>query len=180
MGVTLARTAISVYIKDRLDFSCAIFTESGDLVVNAPHIPVHLGPMSETVRNLIKLKPDVAPGDVFVTNDPFQGGSHLPDITVVTPVFLDGTSSVQFWVANRGHHAEIGGRTPGSMPPDATRLLEEGVLIQNFRLLRRGQMRFDELQQLLSAGPWPTRNVADNLADIRAQIAANQTGAQGC
>ncbi len=176
MGVTLQRTAISVNIKDRLDFSCALFTGAGDLVVNAPHIPVHLGAMSETVRAVIRNNPLVERGDVFVTNDPFQGGSHLPDVTVVTPVFDGPGRRVEFWVANRGHHAEIGGRTPGSMPPDAICLADEGVLLGNLKVVARGIPQFAELTELLSTGLWPSRCVGDNLADIRAQIAANQTG----
>ncbi len=144
MGVVLQKTSASVNVKERLDFSCAIFTGDGSLVVNAPHIPVHLGAMSDTVRMIIQLNPDVQNGDVFVTNDPYAGGSHLPDVTVVTPVFDQETGSqLWFWVASRSHHAEIGGTAPGSMPADATRLGEEGVLIQNFRLIQGvGPQRF--------------------------------------
>ncbi|MEZ6096165.1 MAG: hydantoinase B/oxoprolinase family protein [Pirellulaceae bacterium] len=174
MGLTLQRTSVSVNIKDRLDFSCAIFNSQGDLIVNAPHIPVHLGAMSETVRNIIASNPNAMPGDVFVTNDPYAGGSHLPDVTVVTPVFVE--KSLSFWVASRGHHAEIGGKTPGSMPPDATCLADEGVLIQNLKLVSNGVEHFDQLESILRNAKYPSRNVADNLADIRAQIAANQIG----
>ncbi|MBX3437724.1 MAG: hydantoinase B/oxoprolinase family protein, partial [Planctomycetaceae bacterium] len=175
MGVTLQKTAVSTNVKERLDFSCAVFDAAGGLVVNAPHIPVHLGAMSETVRRVIADNPEMAPGDVFVTNDPFRGGSHLPDVTVVTPVHAkDGW--VLFFTASRAHHAEIGGITPGSMPPFSTSLAEEGVLIRNFKLVDRGQSKLDELQELLTSAPFPTRRVEDNLADIVAQIAANQSG----
>jgi 5-oxoprolinase (ATP-hydrolysing) len=194
MGVVLQKTSVSVNVKERLDFSCAIFTNTGNLVVNAPHIPVHLGAMSETVRTIIKLNPDVQNGDVFVTNDPFAGGSHLPDVTVITPVF-DSESGTQlwFWVASRSHHAEIGGCAPGSMPAGATCLAEEGVLIRNFRLIEGAGTRgspdvgvsptrrenFAELHELLLTGPYPSRSPAENLADIRAQVAANQAGLNG-
>ncbi len=175
MGITLQRTSVSVNIKDRLDFSCAIFRANGDLIVNAPHIPVHLGAMSETVREVIARNPVVHDGDVFVTNDPYAGGSHLPDVSVVTPVFAGG--QLAFWVASRGHHAEIGGKTPGSMPPDATCLADEGVVIANFKLIDAGQENFVGLERLLSSGRYPSRNIPDNLADIRAQVAANRMGA---
>ncbi|MBX3418015.1 MAG: hydantoinase B/oxoprolinase family protein [Pirellulaceae bacterium] len=175
MGLTLQRTAVSVNIKDRLDFSCAIFLANGELIVNAPHIPVHLGAMSETVRGVIANNPVIRPGDVFITNDPFAGGSHLPDVSVVSPVFVE--SELMFWVASRGHHAEIGGKAPGSMPPDATCLADEGVVISNLKLIDAGAERFDELERILRQPPYPSRNVADNLADVRAQVAANQIGA---
>ncbi len=181
MGLCLQKTSISVNVKERLDFSCAIFTSLGDLVVNAPHIPVHLGAMSATVREIIRLNPEVDSGDVFVTNDPYGGGSHLPDVTVVSPVYVGtGTDGSQpaFWVASRSHHAEIGGKTPGSMPPDAVSLAEEGVLISNFKLVDRGKEKFEELERLLSSGSYPSRSVRENLADIRAQIAANQSGSR--
>jgi 5-oxoprolinase (ATP-hydrolysing) len=174
MGITLRNTAMSVNVKERLDFSCAIFTPAGDLVVNAPHIPVHLGAMSETVKRIIADNPQIMPGDVFVTNDPFRGGSHLPDITVVTPVF--DASRLVFFTASRAHHAEIGGITPGSMPPFSTSLAEEGVLIRNFKLLDAGISRFDELRALLTSSPFPSRSPDTNLADITAQLAANHQG----
>ena len=176
MGVALQKTSISVNVKERLDFSCAIFTRGGDLVVNAPHIPVHLGAMSETVRNLIRANPDIDPGDVFVTNDPYAGGSHLPDVTVATPVFDSATGELVFWLASRSHHAEIGGMAPGSMPAHATNLAQEGVLIQNFKIVVGGKSRFEELEQLLTSGEFPSRMPQENLADIRAQIAANKVG----
>ena len=177
MGITLRNTAGSVNVKERLDFSCAIFTPAGELVVNAPHIPVHLGGMSETVRRIVADHPRPRPGDVFATNDPYRGGSHLPDITVVTPVHHPGSGELLFFTASRAHHAEIGGITPGSMPPFSKNLAEEGVLIRDFLLLDAGRDRFDELRKLLLTAPYPSRNVADNLADLRAQLAANQRGA---
>jgi 5-oxoprolinase (ATP-hydrolysing) len=177
MGIALQRTSVSVNVKERLDFSCAIFSASGDLVVNAPHIPVHLGAMGETVRATIELNPLVEPGDVFVTNDPYAGGSHLPDVTVVTPVFSPTGSELWFWVASRSHHSEIGGLAPGSMPAGATRLGEEGVLIQNFRLISKGKVRFVELKQKLLSDSYPSRSAEENIADLKAQVAANQTGA---
>ncbi len=176
MGTTLRRTAFSTNVKERLDFSCAIFSARGDLVVNAPHIPVHLGAMSETVKRILGDNPVIAPGDVFASNDPYRGGSHLPDVTVVTPVHHETTGQLLFFTASRAHHAEIGGIVPGSMPPFSKNLGEEGVLIRNFRLVATGTPREDELQALLLAGPHPTRAVGDNLADIRAQQAANQQG----
>jgi 5-oxoprolinase (ATP-hydrolysing) len=177
MGITLQHTCCSVNVKERFDFSCAIFTAEGDLVVNAPHIPVHLGAMSETVRCVLLDNPEMAAGDVFITNDPYRGGSHLPDITVVTPVYDADGSQRLFFVASRAHHAEIGGITPGSMPPFSRNLAEEGVVIRNFKVVDRGQPRMEELAALLSAGPYPTRSLAENLADIEAQVAANNQGA---
>lgn len=176
MGITLRNTASSVNVKERLDFSCAIFTASGDLVVNAPHIPVHLGAMGETVKSILRDHPDLRPGDVFVTNDPFRGGSHLPDVTVVSPVHESATARLLFLVASRAHHAEIGGVSPGSMPPFSRVLAEEGVLIRDFRLLESGHAKWDELKALLEQGPYPSRKVAENLADLAAQLAANRRG----
>lgn len=179
MGLALRNTATSVNVRERLDFSCAIFTATGDLVANAPHVPVHLGAMGETVKAVLADNPVLAAGDVIVTNDPFRGGSHLPDITVVSPVFAgddSGPSRLRFFVANRAHHAELGGITPGSMPPHSKSLAEEGVLIRNFKLFDRHQPRYDRLELLLRGGKWPSRNVADNLADVAAQVAANRYG----
>ncbi len=176
MGVTLQRTSVSTNVKERLDFSCAVFSASGDLVVNAPHIPVHLGAMSETVKHVLAENHDLTAGDVIVTNDPYRGGSHLPDVTVVTPVHHAQTGRLLFVTASRAHHAEIGGIVPGSMPPFSKRLGEEGVLISNFKLLDRGRSREEELRRLLLSGPYPTRNVEDNLADVAAQVAANELG----
>jgi 5-oxoprolinase (ATP-hydrolysing) len=179
MGITLRATATSTNVKERLDFSCAIFTAAGDLVVNAPHIPVHLGAMSETVRAVVANHPDMGIGDVFLTNDPYRGGSHLPDLTAVTPVFDGQSRKLLFFTASRAHHAEIGGMTPGSMPPFSTNLAEEGVLIRNFKIVDAGVPRFDELRNLLAASPYPSRDPATNLSDVSAQIAANQQGVQG-
>lgn len=177
MGAALQRSALSVNVRERLDFSCAIFDPSAALVVNAPHIPVHLGSMSECVRQLAERCPDMQPGDVFVTNHPFRGGTHLPDVTVVTPVFIGDGPRPDFFTASRAHHAEIGGITPGSMPPFSKRLAEEGVLIDAVKLIDAGVSREDELRALLSAGPFASRRVDENLADVHAQAAANQTGA---
>ncbi len=177
MGAALQRTSFSTNVKERLDFSCAIFDPLGNLVVNAPHIPVHLGAMSETVKRILQdCGPGMAQGDVFVTNDPYRGGSHLPDVTVVTPVYEQGR--LVFLTASRAHHAEIGGIVPGSMPPFSKTLAEEGVLIRNFKLIDGGQSREDELKALLLSGPYPTRSVQDNLADVSAEVAANHIGAQ--
>jgi 5-oxoprolinase (ATP-hydrolysing) len=197
MGLRLQNTAHSVNIKERLDFSCAVFDARGNLIANAPHMPVHLGSMSESIRTIIEANPRLAPGEAYVLNDPYRGGTHLPDITVVTPVFLDGalpTGSVgttgmtaatgmagepapSFFVASRGHHADVGGTTPGSMPPFSTSIEEEGVLIDNLKLLEAGQLHEKELLGLLTSGSYPARNPAQNLADLRAQIAANEKGA---
>jgi 5-oxoprolinase (ATP-hydrolysing) len=176
MGHTLRNTSVSVNVKERLDFSCAIFTATGDLVVNAPHIPVHLGAMSETVKSVLRDCQPLLPGDVVVTNDPYRGGSHLPDVTVVTPVF-NLERQLLFFTASRAHHAEIGGITPGSMPPFSKCLAEEGVLIRNFKVLTAGADHFAELATLLVSGPYPSRAVEHNIADIRAQLGANQQGA---
>jgi 5-oxoprolinase (ATP-hydrolysing) len=178
MGITLRNTSSSVNVKERLDFSCALFEADGSLVVNAPHIPVHLGAMSETVKCVLADNPSIQPGDVFVTNDPYRGGSHLPDITVVTPVHEPVTGKLRFLTASRAHHAEIGGIVPGSMPPFSRCLAEEGVVLHNFKVVAGGRSRIDELHKLLLAGPHPTRDPETNLADIRAQIASNQQGAR--
>jgi 5-oxoprolinase (ATP-hydrolysing) len=213
MGFTLQNTSYSVNIKERLDFSCAIFDQQGQLVANAPHIPVHLGSMSESVQSLIREQGDtLKPGDVYVLNNPYNGGTHLPDVTVITPVFAEGRrqkdggwglgdenegSTVQalssvprppssspppplplFYVASRGHHADIGGITPGSMPPNSQNIEQEGVLMNNFQLVQQGQFREQELLQLLTSGEYPVRNPAQNLADLKAQIAANEKGVQ--
>ena len=192
MGFTLQKTSYSVNIKERLDFSCAIFDQQGQLVANAPHIPVHLGSMGESVASLIAAKGTrLKPGDVYVLNNPYNGGTHLPDITVITPVFLSSPSPPSslsssspssppplFYVASRGHHADIGGITPGSMPPNSTTVDEEGVLIDNFQLIDQGQFRETELLELLTQTPYPVRNPTQNIADLQAQIAANEKGVQ--
>ncbi|RJP36079.1 MAG: hydantoinase, partial [Phycisphaerales bacterium] len=217
MGVTLQRTALSTNVKERLDFSCAVFDAAGNLVVNAPHVPVHLGGMSDCVKLLCEDVGTMRPGDVFLTNDPYRGGSHLNDVTVVTPVFADesaecdeagspwamservdvggsaraearGSLSEQkrapssaptFFVASRAHHAEIGGTRPGSMPPDSTRLDQEGVLIRAFRWMDAGRARHEALRELLTSGPYPSRSPDENVADVEAQVAANQIGVTG-
>ncbi|WP_233199009.1 MULTISPECIES: hydantoinase B/oxoprolinase family protein [Pirellulaceae] len=177
MGVALQNTSVSVNVKERLDFSCALFTSSGDLIANAPHIPVHLGAMFETVKATIASHLVMKDGDVFVTNDPYHGGSHLPDITVITPMFVDDSDDrPTFFAASRAHHAEIGGIAAGSMPSGSKNLAEEGVLIENFRLIDAGTPHWDTLEQLLTEAPFPSRKVSDNLADIAAQIAANHHG----
>ena len=179
MGVTLQNTSSSVNIKERLDFSCAIFNKNGQLVANAPHIPVHLGSMSESVEALILAQGNaIQPGDVYVSNNPYNGGTHLPDITVITPVFAHDSSLPLFYVASRGHHADIGGITPGSMPPNSTTVTEEGVLLDNFLLVSEGNFREKELLEILTAGNFPVRNSAQNIADLQAQIAANKRGAE--
>ena len=175
MGATLANTAYSVNIKERLDFSCALFDPKGGLVANAPHVPVHLGSMSGSIKSIIRQNPNMKQGEVFVLNAPFNGGTHLPDVTVITPVFDDG-GGVLFFVASRGHHADIGGTTPGSAPPDSQTIEEEGVLIDNFKLVENGNFKKQEVRQLLSSGKYPCRNVEENLADLAAQVAANETG----
>ena len=179
MGQRLQNTAHSVNIKERLDFSCALFDAQGQLIANAPHMPVHLGSMSESIRSVIERNPDLRRGDVYVLNDPYHGGTHLPDVTVVTPVFLDeAPQAPSFFVASRGHHADIGGITPGSMPPFSRRIDEEGVLLDNLLLVRDGVWREQALRERLGSGPWPARNPEQNLADLRAQIAANEKGLQ--
>ncbi len=178
MGVTLQNTSVSVNIKERLDFSCALFDGAGYLVANAPHIPVHLGSMGDSVQAVVTAFGDsIQPGDAYLLNDPYQGGTHLPDMTVVTPVFLANEQSPRFYVASRGHHADIGGIAPGSMPPDSTDITQEGILIQPFALVKQGQLQREAMLALLSTEPYPARNPQQNLADLEAQLAANQTGA---
>jgi len=203
MGVTLQNTSSSVNIKERLDFSCAIFDGTGKLIANAPHIPVHLGSMGESVESLIAAKKDcLKSGDVYILNNPYNGGTHLPDITVVTPVFSaerltgkmpvlrdvvssppllkggGGGISPIFYVASRGHHADIGGITPGSMPPLSKTVAEEGILFDNFQLVKEGKFRENELLEVLTSGEFPARNPGQNIADLQAQIAANEKGAR--
>ncbi len=177
MGETLANTAYSVNIKERFDFSCALFDAQGDLVANAPHVPVHLGSMSESVRIISRLNAGtMAPGDSIMLNAPFNGGTHLPDVTVITPVFDQDDETILFYVGSRGHHADIGGKTPGSAPPDSTHIDEEGVVIDNFKLVDQGRFLESETRALLSSGKYPCRNVDENIADLEAQVAANATG----
>ncbi len=177
MGVTLQNTATSVNIKERLDFSCAVFDRQGRLVANAPHMPVHLGSMDRSVETIIRENEGrIRLGDVFALNAPYNGGTHLPDITVCTPVFDEGGKMILFWTASRGHHADIGGVAPGSMSPLATTIHEEGIYIDNFLLVERGRFRERELYDLLASGPWPARNPLQNVNDLKAQIAANEKG----
>jgi 5-oxoprolinase (ATP-hydrolysing) len=208
MGLQLQNTAYSVNIKERLDFSCALFDAQGNLIANAPHMPVHLGSMSESIKTVVARNAGtMQPGDVYVLNDPYHGGTHLPDVTVVTPVFMeppddgvpsptprggagpaserpgagpgrDGHPKILFYVGSRGHHADIGGVTPGSMPPFSTRIEEEGVQIDNVKLVDRGVLREAEMLALLGSGTYPSRNPQQNLADLKAQIAANEKGVQ--
>jgi 5-oxoprolinase (ATP-hydrolysing) len=176
MGHTLQNTANSVNIKERLDFSCALFDREGDLVANAPHIPVHLGSMGDTVREIAREnRGGMRDGDMYLTNNPHRGGSHLPDVTVVCPVFSDD-GEILFYTAARGHHADVGGKTPGSMPPEAAHISEEGVVIDNFLLLRGGTFREAELLSLLAAHPWPVRNPGERVLDLKAQAAACRKG----
>jgi len=175
MGVALQNTAYSVNIKERLDFSCAVFDGEGSLVANAPHMPVHLGSMDRAVETVIREnRGKIRPGDAYAINAPYNGGTHLPDITVCTPVF-DG-SKILFWVASRGHHADVGGISPGSMSPNATTIEQEGVYIDNFKLIERGRFREKELYKLLTGAKYPARNPLQNVNDIKAQIAANEMG----
>ncbi len=175
MGATLANTSWSVNIKERLDFSCAIFDQAGDLVANAPHVPVHLGSMAESIRTVMReTEGRLKPGDAYMLNSPYNGGTHLPDVTVVTPVFIG--DEIAFWLGSRGHHADIGGRTPGSGPPDSTRIEEEGVLIDNVQLVDGGRFLDAEARAVLASGRWPARQQDQNIADLKAQVAANETG----
>ena len=183
MGVALQSTATSINIKERLDFSCALFNGEGALIANAPHIPVHLGSMGESIRTVIDRRGEardgrgIRPGDAYVLNDPYRGGTHLPDITVIVPVFLSGGREPDAFVAARGHHADVGGITPGSMPPESTSIDQEGVLIDNVLLVDQGQFREAEMRELLSSGEWPARRSDRNIADLRAQLAACSRGA---
>ena len=179
MGVSLQNTAYSVNIKERLDFSCAVFDADGTLVANAPHMPVHLGSMDRAVETIIREnKGRIAPGDVYAINAPYNGGTHLPDITVCTPVFDEAGRDVLFWVASRGHHADVGGISPGSMSPNAITIEEEGVYIDNFKLVDRGRFREQALYDLLTGAKYPARNPLQNVNDMKAQIAANEKGVQ--
>jgi len=181
MGLRLQNTAYSVNIKERLDFSCAIFDAAGQLVANAPHMPVHLGSMGESIKRVMRANAGrMQAGDVYMLNDPYNGGTHLPDVTVISPVFDAAGREILFYVGSRGHHADIGGTTPGSMPPDSTHIEEEGVLVDNFKLVdgRDGVLREAETRALLRGARWPARNPDQNLADLRAQVAANQKGVE--
>ncbi|MEI6445221.1 MAG: hydantoinase B/oxoprolinase family protein [Nostocales cyanobacterium ELA583] len=179
MGIVLQNTATSVNIKERLDFSCAIFDNSGLLVANAPHIPVHLGSMSDSVRSLINDQGDnIKPGNVYLSNNPYNGGTHLPDVTAITPIFDQENKQIIFYVASRGHQADIGGITPGSMPPHSTTVEEEGVIFDNFLLVEQGEFQETAVRNYLLNHPYPSRNPDQNIADFKAQIAANARGLQ--
>ena len=177
MGVVLENTAVSVNIKERLDFSCAVFDPNGDLIANAPHLPVHLGSMSESVKSIIRQNPDMDPGNVYVMNAPYNGGTHLPDVTVIKPVFgQDLAAGPIFYVASRGHHSDIGGSVPGSAPADSTSVDEEGVLLDNVLLVSQGRFLEDEIREILTSAAWPARNPTKNIADLKAQVAACEKG----
>ncbi len=179
MGRTLENTAFSVNMKERLDFSCAIFDGDGELIANAPHMPVHLGSMGETVRAINASRRGIMkPGDVYAHNAPYNGGTHLPDVTIVTPVFDDDGTTLLFFVASRGHHADIGGLTPGSMPPNSHTVEEEGILFDDVEIVAEGRFLEDEIRQLLGSGPYPSRNADQNIADLKAQIASCEKGVQ--
>ena len=179
MGIILQNTAASVNIKERLDFSCAIFDSSGLLVANAPHIPVHLGSMSESVRSLINdQNENIKPGNVYLSNNPYNGGTHLPDVTAITPIFNVQKNQIIFYVASRGHQADIGGITPGSMPPHSTTVAEEGIIFDNFLLVKEGDFQELEVRNYLLTHPYPSRNPDQNIADFKAQLAANERGVQ--
>jgi 5-oxoprolinase (ATP-hydrolysing) len=179
MGVSLQNTAYSVNIKERLDFSCAVFDADGTLVANAPHMPVHLGSMDRAVESIIREnRGHIRPGDVYAINAPYNGGTHLPDITVCTPVFDDAQREILFWVASRGHHADVGGISPGSMSPNAVTIEQEGVLMDNFKLVDRGRFREQALYDALTGAKYPARNPLQNVNDLKAQIAANEKGVQ--
>ena len=179
MGLRLQNTSYSVNIKERLDFSCALFDAQGNLIANAPHMPVHLGSMGESIKTVIEENAgSMRPGDVYMLNDPYHGGTHLPDVTVITPMFDEVGREVLFYVGSRGHHADIGGTTPGSMPPDSCTIEEEGVLINNFKLVEGGRFREAETRALLTSAKYPARNPDQNIADLRAQVAANQKGVE--
>ncbi|MEM7274280.1 MAG: hydantoinase B/oxoprolinase family protein, partial [Actinomycetota bacterium] len=177
MGVVLENTAISVNIKERLDFSCAVFGPDGDLVANAPHMPVHLGSMSESIKSTIARNPAMKPGDVYVMNAPYQGGTHLPDITVIKPIYRNGEGAPIFYVASRGHHADVGGSVPGSAPCDSTTIEEEGVLLDNVLLVEHDRWQEDTIRAELTGGRYPARNPDQNIADLKAQVAACERGA---
>ncbi len=178
MGAVLENTAASVTIKERLDFSCAVFDAEGDLIANAPHMPVHLGSMGASVKTVIAQNPEMRPGDVYVLNAPYNGGTHLPDITVVTPVWDDAEESVLFYTSARGHHTDVGGLTPGSMPPDSRSIHDEGAYIDNWKLVDGGVLREAETRDLLLSAKYPVRSVDINIADLKAQVASCEKGAQ--
>ncbi|MBX9940724.1 MAG: hydantoinase B/oxoprolinase family protein [Candidatus Obscuribacterales bacterium] len=174
MGTTLQQVSHSVNIKERLDFSCAVFDSQGRLIANAPHMPVHLGSMGKAVESLIESAKELRQGDVYLSNNPYNGGTHLPDITAISPVYLEG--NIRFFVASRGHHADIGGITPGSMPPTSTSIEEEGAMLDNVLIVRDSMLLEDEVCKLFLKGPYPARNINQTLSDLKAQVAANNKG----
>ncbi len=176
MGIVLRNTSQSVNIKERLDFSCALFNQKGDLIANAPHVPVHLGSMDSSVKVVINSAIDINPGDVFVQNNPYKGGSHLPDITVITPVFSEDNKTIIFYVANRAHHEDVGGLKPGSMSPNATNIHQEGIIIDCIKLVNKGIFDTASITEVLQSKPYPARNIQQNIADLMAQVAANNAG----
>lgn len=178
MGIILQNTSQSVNVKERLDFSCAIFDHGGNLVANAPHVPVHLGSMDSSVKVLVGNKKEIKPGDVFVHNNPYTGGSHLPDITVISPVFDDDNETILFFVASRAHHEDVGGIAPGSMSPDGKTIDEEGVLFDGEKLVENNVFQTESIRRILSEAPYPARNIDQNIADLMAQVAANTAGAR--
>jgi len=179
MGMVLENTAASVNIKERLDFSCAVFDQAGDLIANAPHMPVHLGSMSESIKTVIRERAEtMRKGDAYILNAPYNGGTHLPDVTIIKPVFDPAGKEVIFYVASRGHHADIGGKTPGSMPPDSTTVEEEGILLDNVQLVEAGRFLEDDIRRILADSPYPARNIDTNIADFQAQLAACEKGMQ--
>jgi 5-oxoprolinase (ATP-hydrolysing) len=178
MGSVLENTAASVNIKERLDFSCAIFDSTGALVANAPHMPVHLGSMGESIKTVIRERgSDISSGDAYILNAPYNGGTHLPDVTIIKPVFTP-QGELLFYVASRGHHADIGGKTPGSAPADSTSIEEEGIVIDNIKLVENDRFRESEIYEVITSGRWPARNPDMNIADFKAQLAACEKGAQ--
>ncbi len=177
MGIILQNTSQSVNVKERLDFSCAIFDPEGNLIANAPHVPVHLGSMDSTIKVLINSGQEINPGDVFIHNNPYNGGSHLPDITVISPVFNDALDNILFFVASRAHHEDIGGISPGSMSPRGKSIHEEGIIFDCVKLVDQGVFLTKEIEQRLGGAPYPARNINQNIADLMAQVAANKTGA---
>ena len=177
MGVVLENTAVSVNIKERLDFSCAIFDPTGELIANAPHLPIHLGSMSEAIKSVIANNPAMSPGDAYVLNAPYNGGTHLPDVTVVKPIFDETTQERIFYVAARGHHSDIGGIVPGSAPADSTTIDQEGLVLDNVLLVQDDRFLEEEIRNILTGGPWPARNPDQNIADLKAQVAACERGA---
>ncbi len=178
MGLVLENTAESVNIKERLDFSCAIFDPTGALIANAPHIPSHLGSMGESIRTVVdQRRGDIQPGDAYILNAPYNGGTHLPDVTIIKPIF-SGQGELLFYAASRGHHTDIGGKTPGSAPADSTSIEEEGVVIDNFKMVEDDHFREQEIYEILTSGPWPARNPEMNIADFKAQLAACEKGAR--